>query len=90
MGDLRLGKVLNFPEPHGFIKLILTWKDEPPPKRLHVQGNFLRVGGAQERRIALLTVERTSKHGENTYACVGNLTNSSVVVVRGGLASRVS
>eukprot|EP00963_Diacronema_lutheri_P007003 scaffold625_cov324-Pavlova_lutheri.AAC.37 len=53
MGDLRLGKVLNFPHPHCLTKLILTSKDEPPPKRLDVlQGTFLRVGGAQEQGIA--------------------------------------
>jgi len=56
MGDLRLGKVVNVPQPHALIKLILTLKDEPPPTRSHVvQGNFLHVGEAQEQGVVALT-----------------------------------
>ena len=48
--------VLNLSLTHFVIKLILTSKVEPPPKRLlNIRGNFLRTGGVQEQGTSLLT-----------------------------------
>jgi len=42
---------------HLVIKLILTSKAEPPPKRLHnLRGHFLRTGRIQEQGALLLTL----------------------------------
>ena len=52
----RRGVVLNLSLSHLVIKLILTSKVEPPPKRLlNLRGNFLRTGGVQEQGASLLT-----------------------------------
>ena len=47
--------VLSLSPTHLVIKLILTSKIEPPPKRLDLRGNFLRTGGVQEQGASLLT-----------------------------------
>ena len=66
--------VLNLSLTHFVIKLILTSKVEPPLKRLlNLRGNFLRTGGVQEQGASLLTVKRTSTHGERTHTCASSL-----------------
>ena len=58
--------VLNLSLTHFVIKLILTSKGEPPPKRLlHLRGNFLRTGGVQEQGASLLTLLRGLGSQEN-------------------------
>ena len=53
--------VRNLSLSHFVIKLILTSKGEPPPKRLlHLRGNFLRTGGVQEQGASLLTELHTN------------------------------
>eukprot|EP00963_Diacronema_lutheri_P008476 scaffold753_cov390-Pavlova_lutheri.AAC.8 len=70
MAKPRWGGVLNSSPTHLVIKLILTSKVEPSPKLLlDLRGNFLRIGGVQEQGATLLTVKRTSTHGEGTHAC---------------------
>ena len=57
--------VLNLYPTHFVIKLILTSKGEPPPKRLlHLRGNFLRTGGVQEQGAKLLTYHHPYTFGK--------------------------
>eukprot|EP00963_Diacronema_lutheri_P007188 scaffold628_cov357-Pavlova_lutheri.AAC.3 len=59
MVNPRWGGVLNSSPTHLIIKLILTSKVEPSPKRLlDLRGNFLRTAGVQEQGASLLTFDR--------------------------------
>eukprot|EP00963_Diacronema_lutheri_P002645 scaffold187_cov329-Pavlova_lutheri.AAC.15 len=74
---------LTPPPTHLVIKLILTLKVEPPTKRLlNLRGNFLRTHGVQEQGPSLLTVKRTSTHGERTHSCALSFVDAPVVIVR--------
>ena len=69
----RRGVVLNLSPTHFVIKLILTSKVEPPPKRLlNLRGNFLRTGGVQEQGAQLLTCGKRGHMGRDYHAPTQN------------------
>ena len=79
----RRGVVLNLSPTHFVIKLILTSKGEPPPKRLlHLRGNFLRTGGVQEQGAKLLTRSLSSLSSRLSCTCFHprNTSSSSCVL----------